>query len=87
MLIKIKSADLKLLMVCAFRYSLGRRTYMPELVTELIENYWKIFNENDWKQFIEDIEFNQNFNNLGDDCGIETWKNFEEFCKKRINKT
>ncbi len=84
--IEIKRNDLRVLMICAFRYSLGRKTYMPGLVTELIRNNSKIFNKQDWKVFLEDIEFHRNFNNLGDDCDVATWNKFSEFCNIKFEE-
>jgi len=83
--IKIKRNDLRLLMLAGFRYSLGRRTYMPDTLTKLIKNNSKIFNKQDWKQFIRDIEFQKDLKNLGDECDIETWNSFKEFCKNKIH--
>jgi hypothetical protein len=82
--VTIKRNDLRLLIIAAFRYSLGRRTFMPSIVTELIINNYKLFNDQDWKNFIEDINYQKNLHDLGDNCDIETWNNFEVFCKKRI---
>ena len=85
MSIKIKRNDLRLLLVCAFRYALGRRTYMPNAVTELMIRYRDLFTKYDFKQFIEDIAFQEDLKNLGDSCDIETWNNFKEFCKNKID--
>jgi len=84
--ISIKKDDLRLLMIAGFRYALGRRTYIVYTITELIKNYYKIFNNQDWKNFIEDIDFQRKFNDLGDKCDIKTWNKFEEFCKNNIDE-
>ena len=79
----VKNADLKLLMIATFRYSLGRRTYMPGFITEFIINNHNIFHKEDWKRFIQEIEDNCN---LGDSCDIQTWNNFTDFCKGKLNE-
>jgi len=79
----MKNADLKLLMLATFRYSLGRRTYMPGFITEIIINNQKTFHEADWKRFIEEIN---DKDNLGDSCNIQTWNNFTDFCKDKLKE-
>ncbi len=72
--------DLRLLMFSTFRYSLGRRTYMPHFIVDLIIKNHNIFHKEDWKRFIEEIN---DVENLGDKCDIETWNKFMEFSKKQ----
>jgi len=79
----MKNVDLKLLMIATFRYSLGRRTYMPYFITQLIIHNYKIFHKEDWKRFIEEIYDDCN---LGDSCNIQTWNNFTDFCKDKLNE-
>ena len=76
----MNNKDLRLLMFATFRYSLGRRTYMPDFIVDLIIKNHKIFNKEDWKQFIEDIN---EVKDLGDKCDIETWNKLMEFSKKQ----
>lgn len=78
--------DLRILMLAAFRYSLGRRTYMPSYIVDLIIKNQKIFNDHDWKQFIEEITSAKKFDNLGDGCDIQTWDNFINFCEGKNEK-
>lgn len=73
--------DSRLLILAAFRYSLGRRTYMPSFIVEQIIKNHKIFNKHNWKQFIEEIN---ETDDLGDDCDIQTWRKLEKFCRERI---
>lgn len=36
---EIAAADLDLLVLCSFRYAIGRESYLPELISEIIERY------------------------------------------------
>ncbi|MFW5847097.1 MAG: hypothetical protein ACOCUU_02985 [Nanoarchaeota archaeon] len=85
-LFDIDKSDLRLIMMCAFRYSLGRMTYMPWTITELIKKNSFLFNSRDWKQFIKEIKEHEKFSNLGMDCDIKTWENFVKFCKEQNNE-
>lgn len=81
MYIKISDADLRLLMFATFRYSLGRRTYIPSFITDLIIENYELFNEHDWIKFIDEINDEKC---LGDPCDIQTWNKFYDFCKERL---
>lgn len=77
----IDNSDLRLLMLATFRYSLGRRTYMPSFIVDLIIKNSKIFNKQNWRQFIEEIN---EIENLGDSCDIQTWNKLNCFCETRL---
>lgn len=79
----MKKRDLRLLMFATFRYSLGRRTYMPSFIVDLIIRNHKIFNERDWKQFIEEIDEEDD---LGDSCDFQKWNEFTDFCKNKLGE-
>ena len=70
-------------MICTFRYSLGRRSYMPSTIADLIINNYKLFNDNDWNRFIEEIE-DEDY--LGDSCDIQKWNEFIDFCKSKTKE-
>jgi hypothetical protein len=76
--IKINSPDLRLLIISCFRYSFGRMTYMPEFTLKMIKKYKNIFNKEDWKRFIEEID---ECDNLG-----TTWIKLKELDKKEMGK-
>jgi len=68
-------------MIAAFRYSLGIRTYMPEFIVDLIIRNHEIFNVEDWKRFVDEINDKEY---LGDSCDIKTWNKIINFCEKKI---
>ena len=78
---KIDNSDLRLLMIAAFRYSLGRRTYMPSFVADLIMKNYHVFNEKDLERFIEEVNKKRD---LGESCDIETWGELVYFCENKV---
>jgi len=79
--VNIKRNDLRLLMIAAFRYSIGRRTYMLPFIAELIINNENIFNEEDWKRFIKEVDEEEN---LGDFCDVQTWNKLVSFSENKL---
>jgi len=75
--------NLRLLMVATFRYSLGRRTYMPSFIVDIIIKNHKIFNKYDWKLFIDEIN---EIKDLGDNFDVEVWNKLKSFSKIRMEK-
>ena len=72
-------------LVCAVRYALGRRTYMPSLVTEYIMGHCHlILDSNTLGVMIRDIE-EQGKNGpdaYGDTWDEKTWMKFLDWCKR-----
>lgn len=79
----INNSDLNLLIFATFRYSLGRRTYMPGFIVDLIIKNSEIINKRHWKQFIEEIK---NIENLGDSCDVQTWNELIYFCENKLKE-
>ena len=77
----INNSDLKLLMLATFRYSLGRRTYMPGFIVNLIIKNLKIFHKQNLKQFIEEIN---EVKDIGDACDMQTWNKLMRVCDIRL---
>lgn len=79
----MKKEDLRVILIAAFRYSLGRRTYMPGFVIEKITENKTLFRKEDLENFIKDIERTPS---LGDDWDAKRWRDFASFCKEIIKK-
>ena len=77
------SEGLRLTILGCFRYSLGRRTYMPSHTVEMIKLHSDIFTKQDWKRFIEEID---ECEDLGDRCDIDTWNSLKEYAKCKNNE-
>jgi hypothetical protein len=71
---KITLNDPWLALMCMFRYSLGRRTYMvSHTVTEIFNN-WEILDLHSKQKLVDEIlEHERLFDSLGDECDKNEW--------------
>lgn len=74
--------DLQVILICAVRYSLGRATYMPGLVTGWIMGHCKgKLTKNTKSVMVSDIDEARKRNALGMDCDVRTWLKFYAWLK------
>lgn len=79
------------ILICAVRYCLGRRTYMPDLVTRWIMSQVKELPAETARTMLRDIEERRETGRrlgremLGDPCDVRTWETFERWLKERVN--
>ena len=79
------------LLICAMRYCLGRRTYMTDLVTRWIMSQVKELPAETARTMLRDIEERREMGRrlgremLGDPCDVRTWEAFESWLKERVN--
>ena len=66
--------DPRLVLICAFRYALGRSTYMPSVIVDEIKINWDILPEHDKKQIKDDIKHDM----AGMGCDVRTWEKILE---------
>ena len=64
----------ELLAICAFRYALGRRTYITPILANFICLNRKVFNEHDRNQMIENITGDIRLGLAGDACDVAEWE-------------
>ena len=76
--------DLYTVAICAVRYSLGRRTYMPGLVTDwIMGNFSGRIPAGTCDIMLRDIREQRErgerggYEALGDPCDVKTWTDFE----------
>lgn len=62
------------LLVCSFRYALGRRTGMVSTIADYLKEDWNKLNGWQQKQIQSDISHSIEHGLAGDDCDIVTWK-------------
>lgn len=68
----------RLILISAFHYALGRRTYMPTvIVCELIRN-WDALSSTDREQRQDDIRWAIERDMAGMDCDVREWKKILE---------
>lgn len=78
--------DFEILLISAFRYSLGRSSYVPSVIIDIIENNTKQVRESTLKLFINEIEERKRIglNSLGMSVDIESWLGLQEKLKEYI---
>lgn len=62
------------LILCAFRYALGRKTYITSTISELIIKYKDNIDENDKEVITRDIRRSFETNNYGMEMDKEIWE-------------
>lgn len=85
----VNNDDFGVVVNCAVRYSLGRRTYEPSLVTDWIKEYCRdgVLSRRCLAVLKRDIEeHGRNGDNAyGDPCDITTWKQFLKWVNKELS--
>jgi hypothetical protein len=64
----------RLIAIAAFRYALGRMTYMPEHVGNWLIKNRDALPEHDRKLIIREIDEAERLHGLGMECDVATWK-------------
>jgi hypothetical protein len=77
-IIEIKKQDLASLLILAFRYALGRKTYVVSSMVEDLIRYWDIFGSNAKFQIQKEIKQAIERNDAGMDCDVKEWKKILE---------
>ena len=62
----IKQADFGFLAICALRYSMGRQSYAPKEVQEIVGQFLGELTDNDLRVMIQDCERQRRDENYGD---------------------
>lgn len=73
------------ILICAFRYALGRRTYVVGSVVREIHRVWNSLSEGDRELLVREIqEHRDNFGNLGHECDERDWMSVVDRHKAEI---
>lgn len=78
--LNLGNQDLQLLFIAAFRYALGRRSYITSAISDIIRDNIDVLTENTVKLMIREI---RECKNLGMDCDKEVWQYLAEFLEER----
>ena len=72
--------DFEILLISAFRYSLGRSSCVPSVIADIIWNNKEQIRESTLKLFIDEIEERKRVgvNRLGVTLDVEYWLNLQE---------
>ena len=74
----MNSSDLNTLCVCAFRYALGRNTYMPSLIVDILTKELPELESATKEIMAREIRWAIERNEAGWSCDVETWCGFLE---------
>lgn len=84
------SDNLYTVAICAVRYALGRRTYIPELVTGwVMANFAGRMPKGTAEIMLRDIQEQREmgeragYDSLGDPCDVRTWEKFEAWLRNQ----
>lgn len=84
---KLIDEDFGTICVCAVRYCFGRQTYMPSLVQDFVCRNFKHLNDNELKVMVDDINFAERINQLGDErIDKPDWLKFRERINSELDK-
>ena len=69
-----KISNFELTLGCAFRYALGRRTYVVSHVVDEILNNWEELSKSFKERTVKEIiEYKKDYKTLGDSCDETDW--------------
>ena len=74
---KITKKDLEALTLCAFRYALGRQTYITKDISKLIFKYMPDLDAAVLMMMLVEINMAIHTGKAGADCDIKIWQNLE----------
>jgi hypothetical protein len=70
----LPTADLADMLICAFRYALGRRTYVTSTMSEHLRTYWACL-PRAWQELVQrEIREAIDSGCAGDNCDIQSWQ-------------
>ena len=71
---KIENDDDRLILIAAFRYALGRMTYMPSVVAGVLAQCWADLTEHERRLIRREIAKAIERGRAGMDCDVATWR-------------
>ena len=70
----LQNDDDMVILLCAFRYALGRRTYVVDYVTTCLQKHWHALSKGDRSLIIREIGEAIERRHAGCDCDVRQWK-------------
>ena len=81
--------DIEFIILGAFRYAMGRRSYIVSTTVDFIMNNIDLVPRGFRELMIDEITMGENgefYYQLGDDCDKQQWLKLREFLKEQDNK-
>ena len=73
----LQNDDDSVILLCAFRYALGRRTYVVDYVISCLQEHWHELSKSDKSIIIREIGAA-----IDRDCAMQQWKSLIEFASE-----
>lgn len=94
--IETETNIIHIMVISAFRYALGRMSYVPSMVCEFVKEQWPVLPDNTKQTLIRELETEVKRNDeqsqddnfislLGYPCHVKQWKDFLEFMKDNLS--
>ena len=80
-MIMMPKIEANILLICSFRYALGRKTYVTSEISGLMKNYIDIFNEKEINTFIKDITIAEKKDDIGHECDRKIWLELRQWLR------
>jgi hypothetical protein len=77
-MIPLEKTDFEILIICAFRYALGRKTYVVYEVANLVARYKQELSAFAKELIVREIDEALRLNHAGMDCDIKEWKRLKK---------
>jgi len=74
----MNNKELNDLMVCSFRYAMGRRTYIASTISDILIKHKEELSTQSKESILRDIQRALNANNYGMDMDKEVWVKLQE---------
>lgn len=70
--------------ICALRYCIGRRSYLPSLIIVWVKRYWELFDFPTRLTIFKDLKQEiDGKRDLGDECDRDTWMKFYQWMQDK----
>lgn len=80
----MNKTDTQLLYIAAFRYALGRSTYMVPAIADAIRESRELLTDETARLMVREIMDSKK--NLGMECDARTWQGLAEFLSEGLNE-
>ena len=81
--IEITPIEFDMLVICSFRYALGRKTYVVSDFADFVKKYTKHITPNAANIMIRGINYAVEHDMAGMECDVEVWKDLKHFLETR----
>ena len=83
----MEDKDFSIIVFCAFRYALGRMTYIPHIVSDFIKEHIEEITNKDIYLMIHEIdEYYESHGHIGMNIDTDMWLSLKKFLEAEMEK-